>query len=181
MKKLDLEAKLFMYILKLKEEKEKNYSTDECEHNIAYVFENYKSFEDYFINNGVEPAYSYGICDLCMMKRTKKGSIIALKGLCDYSISKLNQKGVQEIPKTYKDTLIETIEQYLPMTYEEFKKLDLDEQQSIIDEIKLKQGRVEKDLFQDRFERLVMLSADYSEKEGEQINKAEAKILSLRK
>ena len=76
---------------------------------------------------------------------------------------------------------IEKIEKYLPMTYEEFKKLDLDEQQSIIDDIKLKQGRVEKDLFQDRFERLIIPSEDYSEKKGKQIKKAEAKILGLRK
>lgn len=177
MKNLDLEAKLFMYILRLKEEKEKKYSSDECEHNIAYVFENYKSFENYFISNGVEPAYTYGICDLCKMKRTKKGSIIALKGLCDYSISKLKQSSLKAEPKTYKETLIKKIEQYLPMTYEEFKKLDLDEQQSIIDDIKLKQGRLEKDLFQDRFERLVMLSVDYSTND----NKKKAKILEVKK
>lgn len=54
--------------------------------------------------------------------------------------------------KTYKETLIETIEQFLPMPYEKFKKLDLDEQQRIINDIKLKQGKEEKDMFQERFD-----------------------------
>lgn len=52
--------------------------------------------------------------------------------------------------KTYKETLIETIEQYLPISYEVFKKLSLDEQQKIIDEIKEKQGK-KHDIFQQKF------------------------------
>lgn len=53
--------------------------------------------------------------------------------------------------KNYKETLIETIEQYLPISYEEFKKLELDEQQRIIDSVKEQQGNIQKDLFQERF------------------------------
>ena len=34
------------------------------------------------------------------------------------------------------------------MSYDEFKKLDLDEQQEIINEIKNKQGKEEQDIFQ---------------------------------
>lgn len=144
-------------------------------------FENYKSFETYFINNGVEPTHLYEICDLCEMKQTKKGAIIALKGLCDYAISKLNQSSVRNIPKTYKETLIETIEQYLSMTYNEFKELDLDVQQSIIDDIKFNQEKDQQDIFQERFEKLVMLPTAYSRKEKERIKKMEAKILGLKK
>lgn len=52
----------------------------------------------------------------------------------------------------YKETLIRTIEEYLPMSYDEFKKLDLDEQQKIIDEVKEQQGNIQKDLFQQKFD-----------------------------
>ena len=58
----------------------------------------------------------------------------------------------QSTRETYKETLIRTIEQFLPMPYEEFKKLDLDEQQRIIDSIKEQQGNIQKDLFQQRFD-----------------------------
>lgn len=54
--------------------------------------------------------------------------------------------------ESYKETLIRTIEQFLPMSYEEFKKLDLDEQQRIIDSVKEQQGNIQKDLFQQRFD-----------------------------
>ena len=54
----------------------------------------------------------------------------------------------KESKNDYKKVLIETIEQYLPMSYDEFKKLDLDEQQEIINEIKNKQGKEEQDIFQ---------------------------------
>ena len=36
-KKMDVEAKLFIALLHLKEEKNKNYSIEECEKNIAYL------------------------------------------------------------------------------------------------------------------------------------------------
>ena len=58
----------------------------------------------------------------------------------------------QSTRETYQETLIRTIEQFLPMPYEEFKKLDLDEQQRIIDSIKEQQGNIQKDLFQQRFD-----------------------------
>ena len=93
---------------------------------------------------------------------------------------KINQSSVSEILKTYKETLIETIESYLPMSYEDFKTLDLDEQQKIIDDVKLKQGKVEKDMYQERLEELLMLPPAYSRKKGKRIKKEEAKIPGIK-
>lgn len=87
-KKFDIEAQLFMFILRLKEEKNKEYSIGECDRHIAYVFEDYEEFRNYFINNGCTRAYDDDFLSLCRMKTTRKGSIIALKGLCDYAITR---------------------------------------------------------------------------------------------
>ena len=87
-KKFDIEAQLFLFILGLKEEKNKEYSIDECAHHIAYIFKDYEEFRSYFINNGCTRAYDDDFLSLCRMKTTRKGSIIALKGLCDYAITR---------------------------------------------------------------------------------------------
>ena len=87
--KRDLEAKLFMALLHLKEEKNKKYSVEECEKNVAYLFDNYKEFRTYFELNGFADISS-DLLETCRIKTTKKGSIIALKGLCDYTIRKNN-------------------------------------------------------------------------------------------
>lgn len=85
--KIDIEAKLFMLILHLKEELQKVYSQEECNKNIAYVFNNYDEFKSYFLLNGFSNI-SDDLLELCRMKTTKKGKIIALKALCDYAIRK---------------------------------------------------------------------------------------------
>ncbi len=54
MKKVDIEAKLFMWFLHLKEEQNKVYTEEECEKNIAYTFNNFKEFKQYFLENGLE-------------------------------------------------------------------------------------------------------------------------------
>ena len=87
-KKFDIEAQLFLFILGLKEEKNKEYSIDECAHHIAYIFKDYEEFRSYFINNGCTRAYDDDFLSVCRMKTTRKGSIIALKGLCDYAITR---------------------------------------------------------------------------------------------
>jgi len=84
-KKRDIEAKLFMALLHLKEEKNKNYSFEECEKNIVYLFDNYDEFKSYFELNDFADIDKY-LLELCRMKTTKKGTIIALKGLCDHAI-----------------------------------------------------------------------------------------------
>ncbi len=86
-KKIDIEAKLFIALLRLKEEKNKKYSTGECEKNIVYLFDNYDEFKAYFELNGFTNI-SEDLLEICRMKTTKKGTIVALKGLCDYTIKK---------------------------------------------------------------------------------------------
>ena len=72
-----------------------------------------------------------------------------------YEVPGINLFFRKESKDDYKKVLIATIEQYLPMSYEEFKKLDLDEQQLIIDEIKTKQGIEEQDIFQKKLNKLL--------------------------
>lgn len=87
--KIDIEAKLFMNALHLKEEKNKEYSIEECEKNIVYLFDNYDEFKSYFELNGFADI-DKDLLELCRMKTTKKGTIIALKVLCDHAIRKHN-------------------------------------------------------------------------------------------
>ena len=47
--KVDMGAKLIMFILNLKEEKNKQYSHEECATNIAYLFKDYSEFKNYKI------------------------------------------------------------------------------------------------------------------------------------
>ena len=109
MKKIDMEAKLFLHILRLREQEEKTYSIDECDSNVAYVFDSYDSYKKYFISNGVEEARFSWISNLCEMKETKKGSIIALKRLCDHAITRINQPGMNDTLSTCEEKLIESI------------------------------------------------------------------------
>ena len=88
--KVDIEATLFMSLLHLKEEKNKEYSSIECERNIVYLFNSEEDLKKYFKLNGVSNV-DKEMLDLCIMKVTKKGTIIVLKGLCDYAISKLKE------------------------------------------------------------------------------------------
>jgi len=88
-KKIDIEAKLFMSVLHLKEQKNKKYSSEECEKNIAYVFDDHDSFKSYFEINGFADI-SEDLLELCRMKTTKKGTVISLKGLCDHAIRRHN-------------------------------------------------------------------------------------------
>ena len=54
-----------MLILHLKEEKKKEYSFEECEKNIAYVFNNYDEFKSYFVQNGFDDI-SEDLLELCI-------------------------------------------------------------------------------------------------------------------
>lgn len=88
-KKVDIEAKMFMFILNLKEEKNKMYSAEECDKNIVYLFDNFDEFKSYFETNGLDYK-DKDLIEICRMKTTKKGTVIALKRLCDYTIRKHN-------------------------------------------------------------------------------------------
>lgn len=83
--KIDIEAKLFIFILHLKEEKNQEYSIEDCETKLVYLFDNYDEFRSYFVTNGFSNI-SENLLEICTMKKTKKGTIIALKRLCDYAI-----------------------------------------------------------------------------------------------
>ncbi len=84
-RKIDMEAKLFMFVLHLKEDKNKKYSSVEGDKHITYLFDSYDEFKSYFVNNGF-PDISKDVLELCRMKTTKKGTVIALKGICDHAI-----------------------------------------------------------------------------------------------
>lgn len=90
MKNIDIEAKLFILLLHLKEEKLKIYTGTNCEENIVYIFDNYSEFKLYFLNSGIN--IDDTILEICKMKETKKGTIIALKKICDYAIQKYKEK-----------------------------------------------------------------------------------------
>ena len=51
--KRDIVAVFFMFILGLKEEKNKKYSPEECATNIAYLFKDYSEFKNYFLQYGL--------------------------------------------------------------------------------------------------------------------------------
>lgn len=91
MKELDIEAKLFILLLHLKEEKMKIYSCVESKTNVVYVFDNYCDFKLYFLQNGFTNV-SDDLLEICKMKVTKKGTVIALKELCDYTIRRYKEK-----------------------------------------------------------------------------------------
>ncbi len=107
----------FMSALNLKEQKNKIYSAEECEKNIVYVFNNNDEFESYFIQNGIEDI-SRQVLNLCKMKSTKKGTIIALKALCDRTIKRykmgkeLTQSQIDEIHSRGKITPLEKVKEW---------------------------------------------------------------------
>ncbi len=70
---VDIEAKLYMFILNLKEEKNKKYSIDDCDEHIVYLFDNYEELKSYFIKNGISDINSE-VLDLCIMKKTKRAN-----------------------------------------------------------------------------------------------------------
>ena len=84
----DLEINLFMFLLHLIEEKNKEYSTSLCEKNKLYIFENYDDYCSYFVDNGIDNINDE-LLETCKLKTTKKGKVLALKALCDYTITRL--------------------------------------------------------------------------------------------
>ena len=88
--KFDLDVLFLTCMLNLKEEKLKQYSTDKCDEHTVYVFSVYDEYKGYFISNNYQDV-SDEILLQCKMLTTKKGSIIAIKGLCDYAIEEHNK------------------------------------------------------------------------------------------
>ena len=88
-KSLTLADLLVIRLYKLKEEKEKIYQNNVNDHNLIYIFNNYEEFKNYFIENNCEDVDDETL-KLCIFSTNKKGSVIALKGLCDHLITKYN-------------------------------------------------------------------------------------------
>jgi len=84
-KKFDIEAKIYMYVLNLKEEKNKKYTNEISDTHMVYLFDDYDELKYYFETNGF-PDISEDLLKICIMKTTKKGTIISLKELWDYPI-----------------------------------------------------------------------------------------------
>lgn len=67
-------------------EKEKEYTTGTENRKKVYIFENYEEFKNYFERYGIEARKD--IIDLAIHRKTKKGYVVAFKGLCDHIITK---------------------------------------------------------------------------------------------
>ena len=104
MKRIDLDALLFVSMLNLKVEKDKVYSED-CDTRLVYIFDDYDEYKNYFINNGFTNI-SDDILETCRMIITKKGSVLALKKLCDYTIRTHNKTNGKEPFDILRDKLI---------------------------------------------------------------------------
>ena len=117
MKRIDIEAILYLHHLKLIRVENKEYSADECNKNIVYLFENCEELKAYFEENGISDINTY-LLDLCILKKTKKGTIISPKVICDYTISRyksgkeLTQSQVDEIHKRGKITAFEKVKEW---------------------------------------------------------------------
>lgn len=83
---LDIEAMIWMFILQLREEKEHRYSKEDTNIRKVYVFKNIEEYRLYFERNGMGELDD--ILEICRLTTTKKGSILALKKLCDYAITR---------------------------------------------------------------------------------------------
>ena len=94
-KTFDIEAKIYMQLLSLVEDKDKKYLPVDCDYNIAYVFNNFNEYESYFENNGVTNV-SEEVLRRCAVSVTKKGSVIALKNLCDRAIRRYKKDNTKE-------------------------------------------------------------------------------------
>ena len=81
---IDLHAFLYMSLLKLKKAK----SLFDSDINSVYMFSGNDEYIKYFVDRGCGDI-SEELLNLCKMKTTKKGTIIAMKGLLDYVVSQL--------------------------------------------------------------------------------------------
>lgn len=101
MEKLMTRYALFM--LGLKQEKEKKYSPSYMSKpHDAYIFHSKRAFYQYFIENGVtieEGNIEY--LNLGIMGTIQNGDVIALKGHCDKIIEKMNPNQVYDSQKSF--------------------------------------------------------------------------------
>lgn len=117
MKKIDIEAILYMIILNLKEEKNKNYSPNFSNRHAVYLFANNEELKAYFQENGIDDINNQ-LLDLCIFRKTKLGTIISFKEICDHTITRykqekeLTQSQVDRIHKKGKITPFEKVKEW---------------------------------------------------------------------
>lgn len=119
MGKLDLKTKLFLLITGAAIEKEKEYTIKKIEKNVVYIFDSYDEFKNYF--------YEYlddvkeDVINLAIYTQSKKGAVVALKGLCDtiitktklqYDIKNLSQDEINSIHQKGKLTQLEKVKEW---------------------------------------------------------------------
>lgn len=78
MKKIDIEAILYLHHLKLIQVENKEYSADECDKNMVYLFKNCEELKAYFEENGISDINTY-LLDLCILRKTKKEQLFRQK------------------------------------------------------------------------------------------------------
>ena len=88
MSKLDFKTWLYLFITGATIKKEKKYSTKETKCNVVYVFDSYDDFIDYFKKYLNEDEINKSIINKAIYTTSKRGAIVALKGLCDHIITK---------------------------------------------------------------------------------------------
>lgn len=86
---MTLLEKIFFFALNMKEEKEKKYTVDGYQSRKMYLFNNKQEYNKYYAENGVtvtdNDVFTYPI-----LFELNNGKIIAMKGLCDQIISRIN-------------------------------------------------------------------------------------------
>lgn len=120
MDKLDLKTKLFLFITGATIEKEKKYTIKKVKTNVVYIFDSYDEFKNYFseyLNDVKED-----VINLAIYTQSKKGAIVALKGLCDhiitktkllqYDIKNLSQDEINLIHQKGKITQLEKVKEW---------------------------------------------------------------------
>ena len=88
MNKLDFETRLFLFFTGATIVREKKYTAKEAKHNVVYIFDSYDDFIDYFKKYLNEDEINQYIIDKAIYTTSKRGAIVALKGLCDHIITK---------------------------------------------------------------------------------------------
>lgn len=90
MSKLDFQTWLYLFVTGATIKKEKKYTIEEAKHNVVYIFDSYDDFIDYFKKYLNEDEINQYIIDKAIYTTSKRGAIVALKGLCDHIITKTN-------------------------------------------------------------------------------------------
>ena len=121
MKKFDMEVSLYKYLLHLKEEELKKYDKNEAQKDVIYVFNNYDDFRYYFVSYGVD--VDEEILNLCKIKTTMRGKIVAFKGLCDHYITAFRNK--QKADKAYEEFGLGFAEYDLEKTSERLNNFEI--------------------------------------------------------